>query len=280
MFSINFNGYTIDNNSGQDSGVSVKSIEGLYSVDIRTDQEVNTFADGNKIYTQKYDGRVINVTGLVWGRTQELFDQEVSEFISSFRLTDTELPLSITNAIGTTKVIDARLTRMPNIEISDLSYKTGTFSLTFSAENAYFRDPAVTSVTVGLPVFGGTPVPSPVDSPIGISSGGTVNINYTGTENTYPIFNIRGRAVNPEVRNVTTSKFFSYSDTVLVGEILTAQNLDSGFSYTKNNTNVFSDISGNLFQLQQGNNTISFSASEYADTAELEIIYNVLSLTF
>ena len=87
--------------------------------------------------------------------------------------------------------------------------------------------------------------------------GGTSTVLVESIDNVYPIWEINGPAVNPEIENVETGVIFKYTGSINASQTLTVDTLAKTASL--NGVNVLNNLSGSWLYLEPGNNRIVYT---------------------
>lgn len=87
--------------------------------------------------------------------------------------------------------------------------------------------------------------------------GGTSTVLVESIDNVYPIWEIQGPAVNPEIENVETGTIFKYTGSINASQTLTIDTLAKTASL--NGVNVLNNLSGSWLYLEPGNNRIVYT---------------------
>ena len=138
---------------------------------------------------------------------------------------------------------------------------SGIMRLELVSPDSYMNSQTLNESTVGLPVAGGTEIPTEI--PLSLtSSGGVVTITNTGNGMYKPRIIIDGPIENPTILNATTGEQFTITGTFLsVDQIVIDCDAET---VTKNGVlNILEDFSGDFISLGLGTNQINFSASTY-----------------
>lgn len=91
------------------------------------------------------------------------------------------------------------------------------------------------------------------------SSGGATIISVDSIDIVYPIWEVRGPAVNPQLTDITTNTTISYDGTVTASQTLTIDMFNK--TATLNGTSVISRVSGEWVYLKPGQNRMAYTAS-------------------
>lgn len=89
--------------------------------------------------------------------------------------------------------------------------------------------------------------------------GGTNIVLVESIDNVYPIWEIRGPAVNPQIENVSAGIIFKYTGSINATQTLVVDTLSK--TALLNGVNVINNISGNWLYLKPGNNRVTYSTS-------------------
>ena len=88
-------------------------------------------------------------------------------------------------------------------------------------------------------------------------SGGTTIVQVDSIENVYPIWTIKGPAVNPQLSIITTNTTLTYTGTVTSSQVLTIDMFKK--TAFLNGVSVVGNISGEWVNLKAGNNRVSYT---------------------
>lgn len=109
------------------------------------------------------------------------------------------------------------------------------------------------------------------------SSGGTAGITKIVVDSiaeVYPVWEVTGPAVNPQLSDVNTGLTIKYSGTIVAGQKLTVNMLDN--TATLNGINVVADIEGDWVYLSPGENNVIYTTdnadAKYSVLNWLEIV--------
>lgn len=277
-FRIVYNNLTIE--YGTD--YTVEEITGLWNIPLRINRDDKTGKDGGLFYSAKYGARTISFNGKIKSSTSSGLNNAIRAFTAAFSKNISTLPLKIRLSDNTEKTIYAYVSSMPEIvlTVKEMGSFVAIYRVSLVCEDPFFIDVATYSDSVGLIQLGGFSIPTtiPISSPS--SSGGTLTINNTGDVEVYPKLTITGalNCQNPTIKNSTTGEQVQFLGTLIASDILIIQNTQSGLEVTLNGSNALQYLSGDLFSLVVGNNTIVFSASAYT-TANLQVEANFKYLT-
>lgn len=275
MYTLVYNGYTLQDD--QDHLV-ISKLDGLGLPPIRTSEQNLTGADGGNVWERRYGMRTIVIEG-------DIFSDDLSDYytrrdalVLAFSIHNST-ELAITRSDGVTKTIAAKVVYGPDLIESVGNRGEARFRIELRCDNPFFQDENTTIVTVALATGGGTPVASPLPSPVGIGTGGTVTIDNTGDTPINPKFTISGNASIPNVGNTSTGKSFTINRSITIGNIEEIFKNQGGFFCNYNGLNDIPNFQGNYITLEAGSNTITFNASSYDSSALLTIEYTNQYLT-
>lgn len=89
------------------------------------------------------------------------------------------------------------------------------------------------------------------------TSGGPTMITIGSIDNVYPIWELKGPAVNPQLSNITTNTTLSYSGTVTASQILKVDMLNK--IVTLNGSSVINNVSGEWVYFKPGENRVTYT---------------------
>ena len=152
----------------------------------------------------------------------------------------------------------------------DFQYGRITINTEWTCEDGLLYDNTIITGACGLPnPTSGATFPAPFPFTFGASSGGTFQMNNTGSYNTFPFFTISGPVNNPVVMNQNTGQQIKLNITLGASDIL-GIDCQSGTvtlnTATRNNT---VDISTVFFPLVPGLNTIAYGSSDSTAVASV-----------
>lgn len=99
--------------------------------------------------------------------------------------------------------------------------------------------------------------------------GGPTTIMVDSIDNVYPVWEVKGPAVNPEISVLTTGTTLSYSGTVTATQTLKIDMFNK--TALLNGTSVIGNVSGDWIYLNQGNNRVTYTTDNA--TADSSTIY-------
>ena len=88
-------------------------------------------------------------------------------------------------------------------------------------------------------------------------SGGTTIVQVDSIENVYPIWTVKGPAVNPQLSIITTNTTLTYIGTITSSQVLTIDMFKK--TAFLNGVSVVGNISGEWVNLRAGNNRVSYT---------------------
>jgi len=147
------------------------------------------------------------------------------------------------------------------------------FQLSFVCPDPNLYGTVAISGTVGLPVGGGTAIPTAIPISLAPSSGGSITLTNIGSVEAFPTITLTAPLTNPYITNQRTGGFLKISYTLEVGDAPLVINCQS-----QTITQGINTLDGILSQdstfwgLLPGQNTIGFSASAGSGTASLALL--------
>lgn len=91
------------------------------------------------------------------------------------------------------------------------------------------------------------------------SGGGPTIISVDSVDNVYPIWELTGPAINPQLSNITTNTTLTYTGTVTSSQTLKIDMFNK--TATLNGTSVISNISGDWVYFEAGNNKVLYTTN-------------------
>lgn len=268
-FNIEYRGLNI----GVGSDYFVNNVEGLHAPAIRTSSSPLTDQDGGIIWSQKYAGRELGITGDVVGDDADSYFANLRALIQAFSVTQEDFDITITRwgDIGATRILQGRVTMAPDpVEVTG-EIDFSTFRIVMFAGNPFFLDTTTQSESTGLQESTGAPLGIPMGFPLGGVSSGTLTIVNGGDVPAFAKFIITDQVTNPTISNLTTGKSFQILDTLVAGDTVEVFRDQEGFHVEKNGSNAFSTFSGDFFNMALGTNVIKFSSLGASVTAGLTV---------
>lgn len=101
------------------------------------------------------------------------------------------------------------------------------------------------------------------------SGGGSTTVPVNSIDRVYPIWELTGPAVNPEIEVVTTNTAITYTGTVTANQTLRVDMINK--TATLNGISVINNISGEWISLAPGNNRVVYTATN--NDADYSTIY-------
>jgi len=268
-FAIEYNGLTIN----ETSGYIIREADGLDDIPIRTSQFNLTGADGGVVDAQKYGMRIIGLRGTVVGSSVSDYFTKKANLLRAFSINPSDDTLTVTNWNSVSRSISAKVLQQPRIVLKTGEVSFADFSMVLIANDPFWGSTAADNYTVNLSKGGGTPVASPVPSPVGGGTSDRVTVVNGGDVAGYGDFTITGACVNPTVTNTTTGESFQITGTFTAVDILRIYFDNTGLHVLRNGSNYMSYFTGTFFDIGVGNNIIRFTSGTYYSGTQLSIDY-------
>lgn len=276
MYTINYNGFTLEN----DDNHTINKLEGISRVETRVSSDPLTGGPGGNIWNRQPDMRTIVVGGYVFADDFPTYYAKRNELLSAFSLAAGGAILTITRPDGTSKTAVAKVIDIPVMPESEGEFAEAYYEFLLKCEDPYFLSSITHTDTCGLAAAGGTPVPSPVASPIGSLAGNTIVIENNGDFAAQATFTLSNSMQTPTVYNQTTLEYFQIAQTLIDGDTVQVYKNNTGEYVLKNGTSIYSSFSGVIFDIAVGQNIIQLGAATYSATAVLTIVWTERFLTF
>lgn len=270
-FAIEYNGLTIN----ETSGYIIHEVSGADDLPIRTSQFNLTGADGGVVDAQKYGMRLIGIRGRLYGDDVADYFTKKADILQAFDINATDKTLTITNWNGTSRQITAYVLQQPRMVLKTGEVTFVDFDILLVASDPFWSATSATTYTIDLSEGGGTPVASPVPSPVGSGTADRVTVVNGGDVAIYADYEITGACVNPTITNTTTGESFQITGTFVGSDVLSITWTQAGLSVLKNGSNYMQYFTGTFFKLAVGNNIVRFTSSTYYSGTGCTIsIYN------
>lgn len=277
-YKFQYNGYTLQDQSN----VSIAQVMGLGLPPVRSSEANKTGADGGNVWVRKYGMRTILIGADVYENDLTTYYNLRNAILQAFCITD-NTTLLLTRSDGVVRSINAFVVKGPDYSEEVGHFAEAKFNIELRCDSPFFGDSSESSYSTNLAQYGGTPILSPIPSPIGNAQGGQFTINNVGDVDWYAKFVITGPIVNPTVTNTTTGESFTFNLTLLSGQTLTIlKNQNGEFVYFNGDItqNYRAYFSGSIFPIIQGLNIIAFtSGGSYNSSALLTATFTNQYLT-
>lgn len=260
---ITYNGLTLK----PENGYTITRFE--ENTPIRISEDLLTGQHGGVVWKTKYAMKTIAIEGEILGGDSSTYFILKNDLINAFSALAEEDTLDVTVWNGSSKSIDAWVITQPIIVEKSGYTTTNQYRIELRAGSPYWSGSSAITGSCGLAISGGTPVSSPVGSPVLVVGGNRITLNNTGDVENYATFEIRNACTNPSVLNITTGATFSYTGTLVDGDVLQIGRSSAGEYCLLNGSNVYSYFTGTVFPIIRGVNVLAFSASSYSATATL-----------
>lgn len=276
---IQFNGITIEN--GQP--YTIKMLEGVDGLPVRIATRDRFGEDGGYVDNTLYAMRTIALVGQIRNSTVESFYNSKKAFVQAFSLSAdrSTRPMTIRMPNGSEKTLDVYVSETPMLVYTpeEANSNVITYRVELVATDPFFRDNTALEYEAFLSEPAGTPVFSPVPSPMSSSQVSRFNIINSGDIASYASYKVYGAVNYPTIKNESTGEFFQIQRNLNSGDIVEIEVGDNGLSVLLNGASIYSDVEGTFFKIQTGSNVIRFSAIEYSAEARLEASYYTKSIT-
>lgn len=146
---------------------------------------------------------------------------------------------------------------------TDFQYGRVDIATEWSCPDGLLYDNAVVSASCGLPnPTSGATFPASFDLTFGASSGGSFQLNNTGSYPTSPFFTITGPVSYPIIMNQSTGQQIKLNTTLVAGDTLTVDCQSGTVTLNGANRNNVVDITTTFFTLTPGNNSIGYGSAD------------------
>lgn len=272
---VTYNGLTMTSTSTE---YTLINAEGFNGIDNRVSEANLLGRDGGRVFARKDSMRTIVLEGVINGPTPDAFFANKDALMAAFNNKATsDLIVSLWDTAQTTRRIPAKVIQEPLVRYEGGFTTRARFQVILRGEDSYWLDPVENSVTLYLEEVQGfdLPVTLPFDI-LGGTGNSQATIDNTGDVAIYPTVTITAQAtlINPTLTNLTTGESLQINTTLLTGDVVVIEYGSSGVTVTLNGgTNYYSNLVGDLFQLQVGTNTLRFSASTFDAASSAVVTY-------
>lgn len=277
MFSVTYNGLTINTSNYPTNGISIHSLGGIDGLGIRVSAQLLTGQDGGVIFNRLYGMRNIYFEGWVKGSDADEYFANLKALCLAFSIADDQvLTMTRWGDIGATKSIQADVIQMPMTVKKPGEVNFCEWRVELQCGDPFFGDGVSTDYSITLPIGGGTPVEFAVPSMVGGLNGGVQVINNTGDLEVYPVkVRFTGLINTPSLMNSTTGGQMGINTIIPVGSYVDIYRDQTGLTVSLNGlTNYYQYLTGEFFKLSTGNNTLRFGASGYSASGVCTITWS------
>lgn len=266
MYSFNYNNFALQNTDT----INIEEVDGFDGLEIRTSEDFLTGEDGGNIWEQKYAMRTIKIAGSIYTNDISSYFTLRRSLVSAFSLAAGNSLLTITAPDGEVRTIYAKVIDKVSLRESVGEFAEAKFMILLKAGDPFLLDGDIQEVTATLADSGGTPVSSPIPSPLGASTENLLVINNTGDVPYWAKFTFSGEVTNPTITNVSTGEFFRIADTFSVFEGAVIERTTQGLSVEDlSGNNIYADFEGTFFMIALGVNILRFTASTSSASASV-----------
>ena len=270
MYEFEYNEYTLL--TGPNSVIDVAL--GFAGIPVRASEDPNTGADGGNIWAQNYNMRPLTIGGQVFADDLTTYYNVRRQILAAFNMKAGKQTMIVTRPDGVIRTIDVRVTGEPEFIETPGEVAEAVFQMSLKAEDPFFSDVTPITDSAIIAIAGGTPVASPVSSPIGKGAGNQIVLVNSGDVSAYASFKMIGNVTNGTVTKAQTGEFFRIDGNIGSGQSVDISREQGDIFVTdQDGVNKFSDLEGDLFLLDVGTNTVVFTASASAAGALLEITF-------
>lgn len=269
MYSLEFNGYTLENTVN----TTISGLTGLDRVPLRISEDPLTGGEGGNIWDRKFDMRTIVVEGDIYADDFATYYDIRKEIIAAFSKTAATETLVITRSDGQTLSINAKVVAIPLYVEAPGDFAHCTYQIILKCSDPFFFDSTLQTASAGLVTTSGYPVSTEVPHPVGGGSENTLSLVNSGDIDVYPTIQIEGPVTTPTVLNLTTNKQFKFNDTLTASDVVLIYQDNTGFFVTKNGVNAFANFEGTFFQIIQGTNVMRFGGASSDPSALLTVSF-------
>jgi hypothetical protein len=255
----------------------LKELNGVSGVTVNIEEQKAPFQDGTTHLSENFNNRFFNIVGVIRTYSDSELNDKKRELSSVFN-PKLESTLTYTNG-DYTKKITVWCEQTVLFSSTDKGNGYQTFLVNLRAHEPFWLDETISGEIMSLviPAFKFTLAFDPYIT-FGEKGNNRTTIDNVGDVETPVRIEFEGPATNPKITNETTGEFVKVNTVLNTGEKLI---ITTDFG---NKKVIFVDVSGNesnsfglidlnskFFQLQIGENEISYSADVGTTTAEVLI---------
>lgn len=264
----------------------LSSVKGLESPTVRLPRFNLPGSSGAFISNALYGERAITLTGYVnapdgnrltyLANRQALIDVLINQVTTSGTIVP--LTLTITLETGSTLTCQAYVQKEVTMGFASDQTDWGSFSVGLVSPDYLLYSNQVQSYTVGLPVGGGTAIPTALPASLAPASGGVLTISNNG-QPVAPQIILYPPLTNPYITNETTGGFLAFNYTLNVGDQpLVIDCASQTITQGTNTKNGIQSYDSTFWQLAPGDNRIGFSATGGTGTAVISFYPTTLGI--
>lgn len=276
MKSIYINDFQIHSNSA-DIGFVVHSIDGLEFPTLRTNHYDKPGEHGAIAANLLYGGRMIALTGTVFGETTTLFQQRRRDFAEAIAVERDEFGALVPVTLKLTTIDDIPLQVDCTIEQFVLKSKEMNgqeFLLQLFAPNPELLSQNLATTAILKGADGGIIYPIIYPAVYAANAGNVATITNNGTVETWPLVYLNGPLTNPTIFNETVGRYIELALVLDSGSQIIID-MRNRTIITDGITNVIGAKSeASLFWwLEKGENLIKLLTTSNLDTGNASVDY-------
>jgi hypothetical protein len=253
----------------------LRELNGVSGVTVNIEEQKAPFQDGTTHISENFNNRFFNIVGVIRTCSDSELNDKKRELSSIF---NPKLQSTLTYTNGDyTKKITVWCESTVLFSSTDKGNGYQTFLINLRAHEPFWLDTAISGEIMSLivPTFKFNLTFAPTIT-FGTRGNNRATIDNIGDVETPVRIEFEGPAVNPKITNETTGEHIAVTTSLGVGEKLIITTdfgskkviFDDGLG---NKTNAFGliDLNSTFFQLQVGENEISYQADTGTTTAEV-----------
>lgn len=252
-------------------------------LEIRLSQEQRSARHGVNIWRQLYGARDITFEVKITAESASDFFEKKRAFYRAFSINTTN-QLSIRLWNNETVNIGCKVVGLPSPTMTNEDVTQLLVRVELRCEYPFFSiDGNEQILTTMLSIPGGVEIPTEVPFSFTQSTEDTFTFNNNGdigidqSDGAYPEFWLYGEVLEPYVRNLTTGGYFWLDYEIQSGHYVHIFRDNTAlFVLLDDQISLYEYFRGDLFELEQGLNTIKFTATGYNSEAYLKGEFNSL----
>lgn len=270
MYVIDYNDFTLQN----DDNHTITKLDALGGIPIRISEDPLTGGDGGNIWEQMYDMRTIEINGMIFSADFDTYYSLRQDMLIAFTPRVSRL-FTLTLSDGTQKQIYAKVVLAPVFKEIEGEIQQAEYQVILKAQDPFWQDTTLNQLDLTLATGGGSPVSSPVSTPVGGTSGDSGSLVNTGSVYVYPRVIFTGSVVSPTLTNTSTGEVLKLNTTLALGQQIEIYHDTTGL-YVKDvatGVSYMQYLQGTLFPLPVGTTTVRFSSTTYDANATCTITW-------
>jgi hypothetical protein len=254
------------------------SIEGLAFPELRKSSYQRPGEHGDYLSNTLYSGRVITLSGRVWGDSLEQFNQRrrALQQYFTYQKDSNGIPVKHTLKFTTTDDLDLQVKVVAHgpMRMSHRSLLVTEWQIDLYSPDFYIE--SQTEQTTGLltPYGGGFVLPFVLPVVFEDQVGGSIIVRNNGTTQYYPTITLNGDLTHPVIYNTTINKYLDLNHTIGSTDTPVIVNMKDK-TIKQGSTPLISKrtAGSSWWWLEPGDNVITLTTSDSGDDGNIQITF-------